>query len=95
MPGFASIVISGFVNLNFPAIAERMADMPAGEIRDGVPPPKYTVPAVPASRDSASLYRVLISFNIVLIYSSSGIFSGVNDVKLQYGHFFIQKGIWM
>ena len=84
------MVVSGLVNLKFSAIAERMADMPPGEMREGVPPPKYTVPI---SGISVSRHLVSISFNIALIYSFSGIFSEVNDVKLQYGHLLMQKGI--
>ena len=74
------MVVSGLVNLKFSAIAERMADMPPGEMREGVPPPKYTVLT---SEEAVSLYRALISFNNALTYSSSGTLSGVNDVKLQ------------
>ena len=78
--GFASMVISGFVSLNFLNSSERMFDIPPGEMREGVPPPKYTVLT---SEEAVSLYHALISFNNALTYSSSGTLSGVNDVKLQ------------
>ena len=90
VPGFASMVISGFVNLNLSPRAEMMFDIPPVEISEGVPPPKYTVPI---SGISISRHLISISFNIALIYSFSGIFSGVNDMKLQYGHLLMQKGI--
>ena len=66
--------------------------MPPGEMSEGVPPPKYTVPI---SGISGSRYLISISFNIALIYSFSGIFPGVKEVKLQYGHLLMQKGMWI
>ena len=86
------MVISGFVNLNFSASAGRMLEMPPGEMSEGVPPPKYIVPI---SGRSISRHLVSISFTIALRYSFSGIFSAVNDVKLQYGHLLMQKGMWI
>ena len=60
VPGFASMVVSGLVNLKFSAIAERMADMPRGNER-GVPPPKYTVPI-----SGISVSRHLVSISLIL-----------------------------
>ena len=59
VPGFASMVVSGLVNLKFSAIAERMADM-LREMREGSPP-KYTVPI-----SGISVSRHLVSISLIL-----------------------------